>query len=53
MIKLILAMAVVTANLVTRRSHDPAKVRAESIDIEMRRLAGDLGYEPARTPPRS
>ncbi len=53
MIKLILAMAVVASNRESQSNFDPAKIREESIDIRMRQLATDLGYEPARTPPRT
>jgi hypothetical protein len=50
MIKLILAMAVVASNRESQSNLDPAKIRVESIDIRMRQLATDLGYEPARRP---
>lgn len=53
MIKIAIALAAVTVNLIAQQNHDPKRLRAESIDIRERQLAADLGYPPARIPPRS
>jgi hypothetical protein len=53
MIKIAIALAAVTANIHAQQHHDPKTRRVESIDVRMRQLTKDLGYPPARIPPRS
>jgi hypothetical protein len=53
MIKIAIAMAAVTANIRAQNRHNTAARRVESIDVRMRQLTADLGYPPARIPPRS
>ena len=53
MIKIAIALAAATVNLIAQQNHDPKRLRAESIDVRRRQLAADLGYPPARIPPRS
>ncbi|WP_100464629.1 hypothetical protein [Mycobacteroides abscessus] len=53
MVKILLALAVAATNHRIQKTHASRALREESIDIRWRQLRSRLGYEPARTPPRT